>query len=86
MNAEGPPDTEDPAATIAANVAAVRARIAAAARTVGRDPGSVRLVAATKTVGPDAVRAALDAGVDEGRPYLVLELIEGESLLAEDER
>ena len=32
------------------------------------------------------VVGALDAGVDEGRPYLVLELIEGESLLAEDAR
>lgn len=76
VNAEGPPDTEDPAATIAANVAAVRARIAAAARTVGRDPGSVRLVAATKTVGPDAVRTALDAGVDAVGENRAQELLE----------
>jgi pyridoxal phosphate enzyme (YggS family) len=44
--------------------AAVLARIGAAAARVGRDPGSVRLVAVTKTVPPDRVRAAVTAGLD----------------------
>ena len=48
---------------VAAAVAAVRARIAAAAARAGRDPGSVTLVAATKTVPADRIAAALVAGV-----------------------
>lgn len=48
--------------TIAANLAAVRARIEAAARAAGRDPGSVTLVAVSKTHGREAVEAALAAG------------------------
>jgi pyridoxal phosphate enzyme (YggS family) len=48
---------------VAANVAAVRERIAAAARRAGRDPADVTLVAATKTVAPERIAAAIDAGV-----------------------
>jgi PLP dependent protein len=47
---------------IAANLAAVSARIAAAARGAGRDPGSVALVAVSKTQPAEAVAAALAAG------------------------
>ena len=47
---------------IAANLAAVRARIAAAARGAGRDPGAVGLVAVSKTQPAEAVAAALAAG------------------------
>lgn len=47
---------------IAANLAAVRARIDAAARAAGRDPASVTLVAVSKTHPAEAVRAALAAG------------------------
>lgn len=50
------------AADIAANLAAVRARIDAAARAAGRDPASVTLVAVSKTHTAEAVRAALAAG------------------------
>jgi len=50
---------------IADRVASVRARIAAAAERAGRDPGEVRLVAATKTVEVEGIAAALDAGVDD---------------------
>jgi pyridoxal phosphate enzyme (YggS family) len=39
-------------------------RIAAAAGRVGRDPGGVRIVAVTKTVAPERIRAALAAGFD----------------------
>jgi pyridoxal phosphate enzyme (YggS family) len=50
-----------------ARLESVRERIARAASRAGRDPASVRLVAISKTFGPDAVRAAADAGqVDFG--------------------
>ena len=47
---------------IVSNLAAIRARIAAAAAAAGRDPGGVRLLAVAKTFGADAVRAAYAAG------------------------
>ena len=49
--------------TVAARVAAVRARIDAAAARAGRDPATVTLVAATKTVDPERVQQVVDAGV-----------------------
>jgi pyridoxal phosphate enzyme (YggS family) len=47
---------------IAAGLAAVRARIAAAEQAAGREPGSVKLLAVSKKMPPDDVRAALAAG------------------------
>lgn len=47
---------------IAARLAAVRGRIAAAARGAGRDPAEVALVAVSKTHPAEAVAAALAAG------------------------
>jgi len=61
-------DTDDTQSTaaVADRVAEARSRIAAAAP----DPSRVRLVAVTKGFGPDAVRAALSAGVtDIGENY-----------------
>jgi len=59
----------DPAA-VAANVAAVRERVAAAAAWAGRDPGEVTLVAVAKLFPVDAVRAVVAAGVaDVGENY-----------------
>lgn len=56
---------------LAARLGAVRATIAAAARRAGRDPGDVRIVAVTKTLPPDAVAAALAAGLaDVGENYV----------------
>jgi len=56
---------------IAANLTAVRARIAGAAARAGRDPREVCLIAVSKTKSADAVRAALDAGVaDIGENYV----------------
>ncbi|MBX3026454.1 YggS family pyridoxal phosphate-dependent enzyme [bacterium] len=56
---------------IAANVRAVRARIARAAERAGRDPASVRLIAVSKTKPAAAVRAAIAAGVtDIGENYV----------------
>jgi len=48
--------------SIVENIAAVRQRIAAAATAAGRDPGSVRLLAVSKTFSADHVRAAYTAG------------------------
>ena len=45
------------------NIARVRARLDQAARTAGRDPSEITLLAATKTQGPEAIRAAIQAGV-----------------------
>ena len=47
---------------IAENLETVRGRIAAACARAGRAPESVRLLAVSKTYGPDAVRAAAAAG------------------------
>ena len=49
--------------TIAANLTAVRARIAAACSAVGRDPGEVRLLPVSKTRPSVDVLAAFQAGV-----------------------
>lgn len=48
--------------SIAQDLARVTERIAAAATRVGRDPGSVKLMAVSKTFGVDAIREAYDAG------------------------
>jgi PLP dependent protein len=56
---------------VASNLAAVRARITAAAVRAGRDPAAIRLVAVSKTQTAAAVLAALEAGqVDFGENYL----------------
>jgi PLP dependent protein len=49
--------------TIAARLAAVRERIATAARHAGRQPEEITLVGVSKTQPPELVREALDAGL-----------------------
>lgn len=56
------PPPPGPGTDIAANISALRARIAAAAGTVGRDPDSVALVAVSKVQPDDRIDAALAAG------------------------
>ncbi|WP_424811056.1 YggS family pyridoxal phosphate-dependent enzyme [Roseococcus sp. YIM B11640] len=56
---------EDPQASFAANLADVRARIAAACARAGRDPAGVRLLPITKTVPPHILRLAYAAGMGE---------------------
>jgi len=48
--------------TTQAHLADVLSRLGAAAKATGRDPESVRLVAVSKTFGPEAVAPVLDAG------------------------
>ena len=55
-------DSELTDARIAANLAAVRARIDAALARAGREPGSATLVAVTKTVGIETVARLIAAG------------------------
>ncbi len=58
-------------AAIAERIAAVRVEIAAAAASAGRRPEDIRLVAVTKRVAADRIRAALDAGQREfGENYV----------------
>jgi pyridoxal phosphate enzyme (YggS family) len=52
----------DRSARIAANLAAIRARLTTAASRAGRDASEIRLIAVSKTFGPEAVRAAAAAG------------------------
>lgn len=48
--------------TIKANIATVRERMAKACEAAGRSPDEVRLLLATKTVGPEPIRVAIEAG------------------------
>ena len=61
---------------IARNVANIKAEIARAATETGRDPGEIRLVAATKTNPAEAIRAAIAAGVDICGENRVQEMLE----------
>ncbi|MCK7505230.1 MAG: YggS family pyridoxal phosphate-dependent enzyme [Desulfobacterales bacterium] len=48
---------------ISSNVSLIRQRMGVACARCGRDPQSVRLMAVSKTVAPERIRQALDAGV-----------------------
>jgi pyridoxal phosphate enzyme (YggS family) len=61
-------------AVVLANLAEIRARIARACERVGRSLSSVRLVAAAKTVEPEAITWVRDAGVLEVGENYVAEL------------
>ena len=49
--------------TLEENIRQVREKMAQAAREVGRDPGEITLVAATKTQSDDTIRSAIAAGI-----------------------
>src|SRR5688572_12444739 len=49
-------------AAVTSGLAAVQSRIAEAARSAGRDPATVALVAVTKTHGRDRIEPVLQAG------------------------
>src|SRR5437762_2591575 len=56
---------------VLANLDTIRTEMASAARRAARSPESVRLIAAAKTVPPDAVTWVVDAGVrDVGENYV----------------
>ena len=57
--------------SIADNIARVRAQMAAACQSAGRAPGSVQLLAVSKTWSADAVRTAHATGqIDFGENYI----------------
>lgn len=62
--------------SIAENVAAIRAKMDAAAIAAGRDPKEIKLCAATKMNDTDAVRQAIAAGVDCCGENRVQELVQ----------
>lgn len=62
--------------SIAENVAAIRARMNAAAAAAGRDPAEIGLLAATKMNDADRVREAVAAGVDACGENRVQELMQ----------
>ena len=70
--------------SIAENIAAVRARMDAAAVRCGRDPKEIKLCAATKMNHADAVRQAIAAGVDLCAENRVQELVQKSALHAYD--
>jgi pyridoxal phosphate enzyme (YggS family) len=49
--------------SVARNIASVREQLDVAARRVGRNPHEITLMAVTKTVSPDRIREAYDAGI-----------------------
>jgi len=62
--------------TIANRLAGIRGRIAAAARSAGRDPSSIRLVAVSKTFPIESIRDAYAAGQREFGENRVQEAME----------
>ena len=60
---ESPSTTQQLERVIALQVAAVRAEIAAACQRVGRDPAGVRLIAVTKSQGPEVLAPLAAAGI-----------------------
>lgn len=69
--------------SIADNLAAVRQRIAAAARNAGRDENSVRLLPVSKTVPVERLRQAIAAGIDRFGENKVQEAREKAEALAD---
>ena len=61
---------------VAARLAEVRSRIEAAATRAGRDPSEITLVGVSKTVEPERIRAALDAGLTHLGENRVQEAVE----------
>lgn len=68
---------------IADRLHSVRDRIAAAVQAAGREPGSVRLLAVSKTFDADAVRAAHAAGQTTFGENYIQEAVEKSTTLAE---
>jgi pyridoxal phosphate enzyme (YggS family) len=73
------------AQAIADGLARVRDRIAAAEQRAGRPPGSIRLLAVSKKMPPDDVRAALAAGQRAFGENYAQELRDKRAALAADE-
>jgi PLP dependent protein len=73
-----------PERDVGARVAAVRERMAGAAQRAGRDPSSVTLVAATKTVPVEVLRGGVAAGLDVLGENRAQELLDKAPALADE--
>jgi pyridoxal phosphate enzyme (YggS family) len=74
------------AVEVAEHLTEVRERVAAAARSAGREPDAVTLVVVTKEVGLDGVRAAIAAGVGDLGENRAQELVtKAEALVGDEE-
>jgi len=71
------------ASEIATRLDTVRARMSAAAQRAGRNPAAVRLILASKTQPPEAIRAAYEAGAREFGENYVQEAIGKRDSLAD---
>jgi pyridoxal phosphate enzyme (YggS family) len=69
--------------SLAERLTALRERISRACDRAHRDPGSVRLLAVTKIFGPEAIRAAWDAGLREFGENYVQEMERKSSAVAD---
>ena len=67
---------------IASRLADIRERIADAARRAGRDPAEVTLVGASKTVPPERLEHAIDAGLEDLGENRAQELLAKDTALA----
>ena len=65
------PDTPETIERFAERLEAVRSRVRDAAARASRDPREVRIVGVTKTIAPERIRVAYDAGIrDLGENYV----------------
>ena len=67
--------------TVIANLENLRARVAAAAARTGRDPGGIKVVAVTKTVEPERIKAAFRCGITDFGENRVQELVQKADIL-----
>lgn len=65
------------------NLARIRERIAESAQKVGRDPARVQLVAVTKSVSPEVIRALLELGQADLGESQVQQLVQRAGILQE---
>ena len=65
------PDTPETVERFAERLEAVRSRVRDAAARASRDPREVRIVGVTKTIAPERIRVAYEAGIrDLGENYV----------------
>jgi PLP dependent protein len=79
------PSPRGVAGAVAGHLSEVRERVAAAARSAGRQPDTVTLVVVTKEVGVDGVRAAIAAGASDLGENRAQDLVTKAEALADDE-
>lgn len=63
------------------NYERIRNRVREAAIRAGRDPGEIKIIAVSKTVGPDRIKTAFDCGISDFGENRVQELCEKTDIL-----